>query len=59
MKRLLLQLLIRDDGPTAVEYCVLLALIVAVCIGAVKSMANSTAASFENSATQLTSVFGS
>ncbi|MEQ8210900.1 MAG: Flp family type IVb pilin [Lacipirellulaceae bacterium] len=48
-----------EDGPTAVEYAVLLALIVIVCIGAVNTLANSTADSFDHSATQLTTAFGS
>ena len=46
-----------ESGPTAVEYAVMLALIVVVCIGAVKSMANATAASFDTSAQELDSVF--
>lgn len=51
--------LTEEDGPTAVEYAVLLALIVIVCIGAVNTLANSTADSFDHSAAQLTGVFGS
>jgi pilus assembly protein Flp/PilA len=51
--------LLRDEsGPTSVEYAVLLALIVAVCIGAVQSMASATANSFDESATQLDGVLG-
>jgi pilus assembly protein Flp/PilA len=50
---LLKRLLREEDGPTAVEYAVMLALIVAVCVGAVKSMANATAASFDASAAEL------
>lgn len=50
--------LLSDDGPTAVEYAVLLALIVAVCIGAVLSMSNATADSFDESAAQLDGVLG-
>jgi pilus assembly protein Flp/PilA len=53
----LLKTLLRDeDGPTAVEYGVMLALIVAVCIGAVNAMANATAQSFDQSAAELDSV---
>jgi pilus assembly protein Flp/PilA len=53
-----LKKLLRDeDGPTAVEYAVMLALIVAACIGAVHAMANATAASFDDSAAELESVF--
>ncbi|MEN1679408.1 MAG: Flp family type IVb pilin [Planctomycetota bacterium] len=48
-----------EDGPTAVEYAVLLAMIVIACIGAVNSMATATADSFDDSATQLNGVLGS
>jgi pilus assembly protein Flp/PilA len=54
LKRLLLE----EEGPTAVEYAVLLALIVAACVGAVHSMANATASSFEESAQELQGVLG-
>jgi pilus assembly protein Flp/PilA len=47
-----------EDGPTAVEYAVLLALIVAACIGAVHAMANATADSFNTSAKELDGVLG-
>jgi pilus assembly protein Flp/PilA len=47
-----------ETGPTAVEYAVMLALIVVVCIGAVNNMANGTASSFNNSAAQIASAFG-
>lgn len=40
---------IAEDGPTAVEYAVLLALIVVACIGAVNSMATATGSSFDRS----------
>jgi pilus assembly protein Flp/PilA len=39
-----------EDGPTAVEYAVMLALIVAVCIASVNLMAHATAGSFDKSA---------
>ena len=48
-----------EDGPTAVEYGVMLALIAAAVIGSVNLMANNTAASFDNSAAQIASAFGS
>jgi pilus assembly protein Flp/PilA len=51
---------LRDEsGPTAVEYAVMLALIVVVCIGSVNLMAQNTAQSFDTSATELAGVFGS
>lgn len=33
--------LVSEDGPTAVEYAIMLALIVIVCIGAVQSIGQS------------------
>lgn len=48
-----------EEGPTAVEYAVLLAMIVLACVGAVNSMATATADSFDDSATQLNGVLGS
>jgi pilus assembly protein Flp/PilA len=54
-----LKKLLRDEGgPTSVEYAVMLALIVAVCIGAVNAMANATASSFDDSAQELDGVLG-
>ena len=39
-----------ESGPTAVEYAVMLALIIAACIGTVRVMASATRNSFDNSA---------
>jgi pilus assembly protein Flp/PilA len=52
------KLLREESGPTAVEYAVLLALIVVACLGAVQSMANATANSFDSSAAELAGVLG-
>jgi pilus assembly protein Flp/PilA len=44
----------REDGPTAVEYAVMLALIIVVCIGAITTLgknANSTFTSVGNAIT--------
>jgi pilus assembly protein Flp/PilA len=57
MTNLLKKLFREEDGPTAVEYGVMLALIVAVCIGAVNAMANATADSFNDSAAEIEAVF--
>ena len=46
-----------EDGPTAVEYAVMLALIIVVCLGGVGLLSAGTAASFESSANELSSVF--
>jgi pilus assembly protein Flp/PilA len=58
MMNLFKRLLREEDGPTAVEYAVLLALIVIACLGSVQSMANATAGSFDESANELASVLG-
>jgi pilus assembly protein Flp/PilA len=36
----------REDGPTAVEYAVMLALIVVVCIGAITTLGSNAKATF-------------
>jgi pilus assembly protein Flp/PilA len=58
MIHLLKKLLREEDGPTAVEYGVMLAMIVVACIGAVHAMADATADSFETSAEELDGVLG-
>jgi pilus assembly protein Flp/PilA len=40
----------REDGPTAVEYAVMLALIVAVCISGIMAVGNNTAKTFATAA---------
>jgi pilus assembly protein Flp/PilA len=42
-----------EDGPTAVEYAVMLALIVVVCLAAVGSIGTSSKAKFEEVATAI------
>ncbi|MCH2114328.1 MAG: Flp family type IVb pilin [Pirellulales bacterium] len=59
MMDFLKRLVIDEDGPTSVEYAVLLALIVAICISSVNLLSNQTAASFDNSAAELSNVLGS
>jgi pilus assembly protein Flp/PilA len=39
--------LISEDGPTAVEYAVMLALIVIVCLAAISSLGTATRSTFE------------
>ena len=58
MLNLVKKFLREEDGPTAVEYAVLLALIIAACIGAVNTMAHATADSFNTSAKNLDGVLG-
>ncbi len=38
-----------EDGPTAVEYAVMLSLIIGVCIGAVRALSDAAAGSFNAS----------
>ncbi len=59
MKNFLKRFFVEEDGPTAVEYAVMLALIVAVCITSVGLLSAQTGASFDHSAGELTSVLGS
>jgi pilus assembly protein Flp/PilA len=59
MKRIILKFLSSDDGPTAVEYAVMLAMIVVVCIASVNLMASHTAASFDDSASQISDALNS
>ncbi len=47
-----------EDGPTAVEYAVMLALIVIACVGAVKNMATATGSSFDRSSNAISQALG-
>ncbi len=38
----------QDDGPTAVEYAVMLALIIVVCITAISTLGSNASATFQN-----------
>ena len=42
-----------EDGPTAVEYAIMLALIVIVCLTAIQAVGNAANSSFENITQQL------
>ena len=42
--------LVSEDGPTAVEYAIMLALIIIVCIGAVQSIGTKASAKFQAAA---------
>ena len=48
----------REDGPTAVEYAVMLALIIVVCIGAITTLGKNANNTFSNVALN-TAVTGS
>jgi pilus assembly protein Flp/PilA len=47
------QFLVSEDGPTAVEYAVMLALIIIVCLTAIRSIGTNAAATFNGVAAQL------
>ena len=57
-RQAVVQFLEREDGPTAVEYAVMLALIVVVCIGAITTLGKNANNTFSNVALN-TAVTGS
>jgi pilus assembly protein Flp/PilA len=59
MAKFIRLLLVREDGPTAVEYAVMLALIVGACIASVNVLAHAAGDSFNESSAQLSGVLGS
>ena len=59
MATVIRRFLVAEDGPTAVEYAVMLALIVVVCLVAVNRLANATGDSFDDTTAQLAGVLGS
>lgn len=58
LKQAVTTFLLEEDGPTAVEYAVMLALIIGVCLASVTILANSTADSFNTSADAIAGAFG-
>jgi pilus assembly protein Flp/PilA len=53
------QFLASEDGTTAVEYAVMLALIIAVCITAVSSVGSTNNGSLKDSMNRLGAIMGS
>jgi pilus assembly protein Flp/PilA len=56
MKNLALRLkkfLKNEDGPTAVEYAVMLSLIIVLCLGTVRAIGTNANATFDNVATAI------
>ena len=53
----LAQFLRSEDGPTVVEYAVMIALIIAVCIGAITLVGGGTYDFWQNNKTQLEASF--
>ena len=45
-----------EDGPTAVEYAIMLALIVIVCLTAIQAIGNNAASAFNDIASDLSKV---
>ena len=45
--------LVSEDGPTAVEYAVMLALIVVACVGIVKNLGTSISSTFSSVSSSL------
>ena len=45
--------LVTEEGPTAVEYAVMLALIVIVCLTAIRSVGTNASSTFNNVSAQL------
>jgi len=43
-----------EDGPTAVEYAIMLALIVIVCLTAIQAVGTAANSAFQNVSTQMT-----
>jgi pilus assembly protein Flp/PilA len=46
LRKKMVEFLIREDGPTAVEYAVMLALIIVVCIAAITTLGNNANSTF-------------
>jgi pilus assembly protein Flp/PilA len=56
MKRLtkmMVNFLKKEDGPTAVEYAVMLALIIVVCLVAISTLGTTASSTFSNIGTKL------
>jgi pilus assembly protein Flp/PilA len=59
MRNALVSFLRNEDGPTAVEYAVMLALIIVVCITAITALGSNANNTFSYVATQLGNTSGS
>jgi len=53
LRRAVRNFVIAEDGPTAVEYAIMLAMIVMVCIVAIQSIGTNARATFQKVGTQL------
>ncbi len=59
MSQFLRRLIREEDGPTAVEYAVMLAMILMICIGSIALLGNNTAAMWLNNSNSIQSATGS
>ncbi|WP_020472902.1 Flp family type IVb pilin [Zavarzinella formosa] len=59
MMKKVVSFLQKEDGPTAVEYAVMLALIIVVCLVAITSLGKQANNTFSNIGTQLSSTTAS
>lgn len=53
LRSLITRFLKSEDGPTAVEYAVMLSLIVVICMGSVRAIGNKATSAFQSVATQI------
>lgn len=58
-KEAIVNFLKAEDGPTAVEYAVMLALIIVVCIAAITALGSNASGTFNYTATVIGSTTGS
>ena len=56
--RMLKRLVREEDGPTAVEYAVMLALIIGVMIASLSTFGSNAAGSFQDSSDRIDAAFG-
>jgi pilus assembly protein Flp/PilA len=54
----IVRFLTEEDAATAVEYAVMLALIIAVCLGSISAVASKTAESFNTTESAISGAFG-
>ncbi|NOY43051.1 MAG: Flp family type IVb pilin [Planctomycetes bacterium] len=57
MKNFLRRLAADEDGPTSVEYAVMLAMIIVVCVVSVRAVGVALADNFDNSNTEMVEAF--
>ena len=55
IRNFVVEFLKQEDGPTAVEYAVMLALIIVVCIGAITTLGKNANTTFTSVGTAITS----